>query len=130
MLTELASRPVPSRRLPLVSGTALVLLALPLFLLVGWPVRGWAFGLLLWVGSALLELLFARIGIAGQPSLRGSGVVAFGMMTRGILVMILGFVVAVSAPEVAVAGVLVYAAAYTLELIVFLATFTSAGERQ
>ncbi len=58
------------------------MLSLPVFLIAGWPVRGWALGAVLWVGSQLLGLVFARAGI-GEPTLRGSGFVAFGMMGRG-----------------------------------------------
>jgi hypothetical protein len=129
MATIVNARPLPERRLPLSAGTGLVVLALPLFVLVGWPLRGWGLGAFLWVASLLLELLFARIGIAGQPSLRGSGIVAFGMMSRGILVMLVAFLVAASNPDVGVAGALLYAAAYTLEFVVFLALFFTAGER-
>ena len=55
---------------------AVVALALPVFLIAGWPVRGWALGAVLWAASQLLGLLFNRVGI-GEPNLRGSGVVAF-----------------------------------------------------
>jgi hypothetical protein len=127
MATIVKARPLPERRLPLVAGTGLVALSLPLFLLVGWPIRGWGFGALLWVAGLLLELLFARVGIAGEPSIRGSGVVAFGMMSRGVLIMVLAFLVAATNPAVGVAGALLYAAAYTLEFGVFLALFFRAA---
>jgi hypothetical protein len=106
---------MPERRLPVVAGGAVVALALPVFLVAGWPVRGWALGAILWVASQLLGLLFARVGI-GDPTLRGSGVVAFGMMARGILLVLVALAVAVRDPELAVAGALVYAAAYSVEL--------------
>ena len=111
----LAPRPMPERRLPVLAGGAVVALALPLFLVAGWRVQGWALGATLWAASQLLGLLFARIGI-GDPTLRGSGVVAFGMMARGVLLMLVTLAVAVSDPELAVAGALVYAAAYSVEL--------------
>jgi hypothetical protein len=105
--TALTPRPMPERRLPVIAGGAVVALALPVFLIAGWPIRGWALGAVLWV--------FARVGI-GEPNLRGSGVVAFGMMARGILVVIVALAVAVTNPELAIAGALVYALAYSLEL--------------
>ena len=111
----LTPRPLPDRRLPVVAGGAVVALALPLFLVTGWRVQGWALGATLWAASQLLGLLFARVGI-GDPTLRGSGVVAFGMMARGILLMVVTLAVAVSDPELAVAGALVYAAGYSVEL--------------
>ena len=113
--TALSPRPLPERRLPVIAGGAVVALALPIFLVAGWPVRGWALGGVLWVASQLLGALFSRVGI-GEPSLRGSGVVAFGMMARGILLMVVAVAVATTDPALALAGALVYAAAYSLEL--------------
>jgi hypothetical protein len=101
---------------------AVVALALPVFLIAEWPIRGWALGAVLWVGSQLLGLVLARSGI-GEPSLRGSGVVAFGMMGRGILVVLVALLVAVSNPDVALAGALLYAAAYTTELALSLTSY-------
>jgi len=122
-------RPLPERTLPTLAGAGVVALALPLFLLVGWSLRGWAFGALLWAASLVLELVFRRVGIPGQPSVRGSGIVAFGMMSRGIVLMVVAFAVAASEPEVGVPGALLYAAAYTLELVLSLAAFFSGDDR-
>ena len=113
--TVLSPRPMPERRLPVIAGGAVVALALPIFLVAGWPVRGWLLGAVLWVASQLLGILFNRVGI-GEPSLRGSGVVAFGMMARGILLMIVAVAVAATNPALALAGALVYAVAYSVEL--------------
>lgn len=113
--TMLSPRPLPERRMPVLAGGAVVALALPIFLVAGWPLRGWVLGAVLWIASQLLGLLFARIGI-GQPNLRGSGVVAFGMMTRGILLMIVAVAVAASDPALGLSGALLYAAAYSVEL--------------
>jgi hypothetical protein len=116
MATLLSPRPLPARRLPVAAGALVVAFALPLFLAAGWPLQGWALGAILWAGSQALGLLFDRVGIH-EPTLRGSGVVAFGMMTRGIVVVLVAIVVAISNPDLAVAGALIYAAAYTLELV-------------
>jgi hypothetical protein len=113
--TFLTPRPLPERRLPVFAGGAVVALALPIFLVAGWPLRGWLLGAVLWAASQLLGLVFARVGI-GEPNLRGSGVVAFGMMARGILLMVVAVAVAVSDPSLALAGALVYAVGYSLEL--------------
>ncbi len=129
MATLLTPRPLPERRLPVAAGGAVVALALPVFLLAGWRVEGWLLGALLWAGSQLLGLLFARAGI-GEPTLRGSGVVAFGMMARGILLMVVAIAVAVTDPYLAVAGALVYAVAYTLELAFGLTLFFARGPRR
>jgi hypothetical protein len=112
-----------------IAGGAVVALALPIFLVAGWPVRGWVLGAVLWVASQLLGVVFSRVGI-GEPNLRGSGVVAFGMMTRGILLMIVALAVAVTDPELAIAGALVYAAAYSVELGLSLTMYFSGEAKQ
>ncbi len=114
-MTVLTPRPMPERRLPVAAGGMVVALAAPIFFIAGWRVEGWILGAVLWAGSQLLGLLFARVGIH-EPNLRGSGIVAFGMMARGILLMVVALAVAGTDPELAIAGALVYALAYTTEL--------------
>ena len=127
--TVLSPRPMPERRLPVIAGGAVVALALPIFLVAGWPLRGWVLGAVLWVASQLLGVLFSRVGI-GEPNLRGSGVVAFGMMARGILLMIVAVAVAASNPTLALAGALLYAAAYSVELGLSLTIYFSGEGKQ
>ena len=115
MATMLSPRPLPARLLPVVAGGFVLAFALPVFLLAGWSLRGWALGAVLWLASQALGVFFDRIGIH-EPTLRGSGIVAFGMMSRGILLMLVAIAVAVSDPDLAVAGALVYAFAYSVEL--------------
>jgi hypothetical protein len=125
----LTPRPMPERRTPLVLGGSVVALALPVFLLAGWDVRGWALGALLWAGSQIVGLLLSRAGI-GDPTLRGSGVVAFGMMGRGIVLVLILIAVAVANPSLALAGALVYAAAYSAELAASLTLYFSGTPRR
>jgi hypothetical protein len=113
--TVLSPRPLPARRLPVAAGALVIAFALPVFLLAGWNLRGWALGAVLWLASQALGFLFDRIGIH-EPTLRGSGLVAFGMMTRGILLMLVAIAVAVTNPDLAIAGALLYAFAYSVEL--------------
>jgi 4-hydroxybenzoate polyprenyltransferase len=123
--TMLSPRPLPARRLPVLAGGLAVVFCLPIFALADWPLDGWALGAVLWIASEVLGLLFDRVGIH-EPSLRGSGVVAFGMMTRGILLMVVAIVVATSDPGLALAGALVYALAFTLELALSLVLYFNA----
>ena len=110
-------RPVPSRVLPLAAAATIIALALPVFLIAGWPVAGWALGAVLWVGGELLGALLARVK-SGSASVAGSGVMGVGMMFRGIVVMaVLLLVVATGDTSVGVSAALLYAAAYTLELV-------------
>jgi hypothetical protein len=122
MATMLSPRPLPARRLPVIAGALVVAFSLPVFVLAGWTLRGWALGALLWLASQALGLLFDRVGIH-EPTLRGSGVVAFGMMTRGIVVMLVALVLAVNSPDLALAGALVYAFAYSVELALSLVLY-------
>ena len=130
MSTSLLSpRPMPERRLPVLAGGAVVAFALPIFLIAGWRIEGWALGAVLWAASQTLGLLFARIGI-GDPTLRGSGVVAFGMMARGVLLAVVALAVAVAGPALALAGALVYAARYSVELGLALTLYFSGEARR
>jgi hypothetical protein len=117
---------MPPRRLPVAAGAVGLALMLPIFALVDWDLRGWALGAVLWAGSQALGLVFDRAGI-GDPTLRGSGIVAFGMMIRGITIVLVAIVVATQNPELAIAGIVVYALAYTLELVLGLVLYF-AGE--
>jgi hypothetical protein len=124
----LTPRPLPDRRVAVVAGGALIALALPVFLVAGWRIAGWALGAGLWIVSQLAGIVLNKAGI-GEPTLRGSGVVAFGMMTRGIVLMLGLLAIAVVDPRLALAGALVYTAAYTLELALSL-TLYFGGERR
>ena len=124
----LTPRPLPDRRMPIAIGGAVVALALPVFLLAGWDVRGWALGALVWAGSQGIGLLLNKAGI-GEPTLRGSGIAAFGMMGRGIVLVLVLIAVAVVDPSLALAGALVYAAAYTAELVTSLALYYSGSAK-
>ena len=125
MATMLSPRPLPARRLPVLAGGLAVVFCLPIFVLADWPLDGWALGAVLWIASEALGLLFDRVGIH-EPSLSGSGVVAFGMMARGILLLVVAIIVAASDPGLALAGALVYALAFTLELALSLLLYFSA----
>ena len=115
-------RPVPSHSAPLLAGTAVLAVALPVFVLAGWPLSGWALGALLWVGAQAFGLLLARLPV-GAGSLATSGVVGVGMMFRAVAVMVVVIAVAASDAELGLAAAAVYGLAYTLELGVSLASY-------
>jgi hypothetical protein len=120
--TLLHPRPLPQRTLPLVAAAAVVALALPIFLIAGWRVQGWALGAVLWAGSQGLGWVLQRFG-SDTGNLAAAGVVAFGMMFRAVAVMVVVFAVAVSDPWLGVAAALVYALAYTTELALSLVDY-------
>lgn len=115
-------RPVPSRFVPIAAGAAVVALALPVFAVAGWSLRGWALGAILWIGAQALGLLLSRLPL-GADNLAASGVRGVGMMFRPVAVMVVVIAVAASDAEVGVAAGLLYALAYTLELGLSLLTY-------
>lgn len=125
----LSPRPLPDRRLPVIAGALVVALALPVFFAAGWSIGGWAFGAGLWVAGQVLGYVLDRVGI-GAPTLSGSGVVAFGMMARGIGLLVVAIVVASIDRDLGLAGALVYAAGYTVELALSLSLYFSGGAKR
>ena len=117
-----APRPIPNRLLPVAAGTAALLLALPIFVIAGWPVGGWAIAAVLWVATQGLGLLLARIK-PSPDNLAASTVLAFGMMARVLAVLVVLIAVAASDRELGLAAALVYGLAYTAELAVSVASY-------
>jgi hypothetical protein len=115
-------RPVPSRFVPVVASGALIALALPVFVVAGLPLRGWALAAVLWVAAEAVGLLLSRLSL-GADNLAASGVRGVGMMFRSVAVMVVIIVVAASNPAVGVSAGVLYALAYTLELALSLTTY-------
>ena len=111
-----APRPVPRRWVPTLGGALTIALALPLFVVAGWPLAGWAIAAVLWVGVQAFGLLLARLK-PGPDNLAGSGVFAFGMMLRLLAVLVVLLAVASSDKDVGLAAALTYGVAYSAELV-------------
>jgi hypothetical protein len=119
-----APRPIPRRLAPALGGGLVIALALPVFLLAGWSLSGWAIAALLWIGSQAFGLLLSRLSPSAD-NLAGSGVLAFGMMIRMLAVLVVLLVVVASDKDVGLAAALVYGLAYTAELGLSLAGYYS-----
>lgn len=115
-------RPVPGRRIPTLAGAAVVVLALPVFLVGGFPVGGWALAAVLWAAGEALGWWLARIR-TGADNLRQSGMVAVAMSFRGIGVIVALLAVTLADRGVGVSALVVYALAYTLSLGVSLVEY-------
>ena len=115
-------RPVPNRLVPVAAGTAALLLALPIFVIAGWRIGGWAIAAVLWIATQGLGLLLARIK-PSPDNLAASTVLAFGMMARVLAVLVVLIAVAASDRELGLAAALVYGLAYTAELAVSVASY-------
>jgi hypothetical protein len=112
-------RPVPNKRIPTIAGAAVVALALPVVLLGGFSVTGWALAAVLWAAAEVLGIWLARVP-TGADHLKMSGIVALTMAWRGIAVMVVLLIVTASNKPVGVTAVVIYALAYSLSLAVSL----------
>jgi len=115
-------RPVPGRLVPALAGTAVVVLALPVFLAAGWPLRGWLLAATLWVAGELFALLLARLPL-GTGNLAAAGMRGIGTSFRAMLVGIPLVVATVADESVGLAAALVFALAFTVELAVSLVAY-------
>jgi hypothetical protein len=113
--TLLTPRPAPNRVLPALAGALVLVFALPIFLLAGWPVAGWGLAAVLWLAVHALDFLLARMR-TGAGNLAASGVQAFGLFFKSIGLLVVLIAAVASSPRLAIAAVLTYALAYTCEL--------------
>jgi hypothetical protein len=117
-------RPMPSRLAPVLASGTIIVLALPIFAIAGWPMRGWALAAVLWVASEIFALVLARL--PNDPdNLAAAGVRGIGTTSRALLVGIVLVIVTVSNETVGLAAAILYAIAFTAELGVGLATYFS-----
>jgi len=115
-------RPIPGRLLPVAAGAGVIALALPVFLVAGWPLAGWVIAAVVWIGVQGLGLLLARVRPSAD-NLAASSVLAFGMMGRLLAVLVVLVAVAASNRTVGLAAALLYGLAYTAELSVSIASY-------
>jgi hypothetical protein len=120
-----APRPLPSRTLPPLAASALVLLALPVFLAAGWPFRGWALAAALWAAAQLFGLVLTHLPL-GAGHAGASAATGLGMVFRSLVVGVVLVIVAVSNQKVAIAAALLYLLAFTVELTLSLLSYFSA----
>ena len=115
-------RPVPGRRAPTLAGAGVVVVALPVFLVAGFPLGGWALAAVLWAAGEALGWWLARLTI-GADHLGFSGLAALAHSFRGIGVMVVLLIVTVANRDVGIAAVVLYALAYSLSLGVSLVEY-------
>ena len=112
----------------MLAGTGLILLALPVFVIADWPLRGWALAAVLWVAAQALAYLLTRLPL-DEGNLAAAGVRGIGMSFRAFIVGIPLVAITVADSRVGVAATAVYVLAYTLELAVSLVTFFGADAK-
>ena len=111
----------------MLAGAGVVALALPVFLVAGFPLGGWALAAVLWAAGEALGLWLGRLPI-GADHLASSGLVALAHSFRGIGVIVVLAAVTIADRHVGIAALAVYALAYSLSLGVSLLEYFS-GER-
>ena len=124
MKTELLKtpRPVPGRLLPAAGAVVVLALALAIFLVAGWPLKGWALGAALWAGLEAFSLVIARLR-SRTTGVAGSSLQGIELLVKAVAVLAVVLAAAHSDGHVAVAAILVYALAYTLELTLSVASY-------
>ena len=115
-------RPVPSRRLPSVAGSLVILLALPVFAVASWSLSAWGLAAALWAAGEVFAFAVARLPLS-LNNLVSSGFVGVAMTFRVILVMAVLIAVAASNESLALPAGLLYVAAYSLELALSLTVY-------
>jgi hypothetical protein len=118
-------RPIPGRLVPALAGSALIALALPVFVVAGWPLDGWLLAAVLWVAAQAFAWLLTRLSL-DAGNLASAGMRGIGTSFKAIAVGIPLVVVTVSDESVGIAAALLYAFAFTLELAVSLVTYFGA----
>ena len=103
------------------------MLALPVFLVAGFPLGGWVLAAVLWAAGEALGIWLARLPI-GADHLGFSGLAALAHSFRGIGVMVVLIAVTLGDRHVGIAALAVYALAYSLSLGVSLVEYFS-GEK-
>jgi hypothetical protein len=106
----------------MLAGSALIALALPIFAIAGFPLKGWALAAVLWAAAQTFGYLLTRLPM-DAGNLAASGLRGIGMGFRAFIVGIPLVAVTVADSRVGAAALVLYALAYTLELVVSLITF-------
>jgi hypothetical protein len=115
-------RPVPHGKVPALGGTAVVLVALPVFLVAGWSIGGWAIAAALWAAYLAIGLVLRRVPL-GSDNLAAAGLVAFGRMTRAVLLLAILIAVAVADSGLGFPAAIVYGLAFTVEFALSLLAY-------
>ena len=115
-------RPVPEGKAPALGGTVIVLVALPVFLIAGWPIAAWGIAAGLWAVYQLIGLLLRRAAL-GSDNLAAAGLVAFGRMTRAVVLVGTLIAIAVADSDLGLPAAIVYGLAFSVEFAMSLMAY-------
>jgi hypothetical protein len=99
-----------------------IVVALPVFAIAGWPLGAWGFAAVLWAVFQLVGVLIGRLPL-GMETLRTTGFAAFGRTARVIVLMTILVVVTTHNEHFGLAAALVFAIAFTVEFGMSLASY-------
>jgi hypothetical protein len=121
VLSDLFStpRPEPSHLLPAVASAAVIALALPVFLVSGWSIGGWALAAVLWVGVHTLDIVVARTRSRAPAQI-------FSLFFKSLGILVVLFAAVAADRDLALGAAVTYALAYTCELGLSLALYFGA----
>jgi hypothetical protein len=108
--------------MPAIGGTAVVLVALPVFLIAGWRLAAWGIAAGLWLAFLLIGALLRRLPL-GSDNLAAAGLVAFGRMTRAVALVAVLIVIAVTDSGLGLPAAVVYGLAFTVEFALSLVAY-------
>jgi hypothetical protein len=115
-------RPLPSRIAPTLAGGTVIVLALPVFAVAGWPLAAWALATVLWIAAQVFAVVLTRLP-AGADNLAAAGMRGIGTTSRALLVGIPLVAVTVADEDVGIAAAILYVLAFTIELLVSLVSY-------
>jgi len=119
-------RPIPGRLAPALAGATVILLALPVFVVAGFPLSGWLLAATLFIAGQALWLVLTR-AVQHPASTAAAGAAGIGMTFRAMAVGIPLVIVTATNVSVGLSAAILYAFAYTLELAVALLAYFSGG---
>lgn len=120
--TLMTPRPVPRKLAPALAAVLVIGVALVVFLVAGWDVRGWALGAVLWGGLRGLSLLLDHVR-RGASARAAGGLQAFELAFKAVVVLVVLVALAATDADLALGAIATFALAYTAELGLSLASY-------
>ena len=99
----------------------IALVALPLFLLAGWPLAGWFWAVALWAVNRFLQAAVEHRAVR-MPALRGVGVMGASMLLRPWIGMLILFLITRGDKAEAVSSTLLFLLLVTVDIATRIAT--------
>ena len=113
---------MPEGRTPALAGTAVIVIALPVFLAAGWSLAAWGIAAALWATYQGIGFVLRRVEL-GSDNLAAAGLVAFGRMTRAVALMGILIAVAIADAGLGLPAAVVYGIAFSVEFGLSLAAY-------